>query len=247
VNPGTQFATVVPRLLTEDGPVDLPDLATIAVPAGAVIQVDLARVLEGAGGSVDLTSDVPISGGARVEIGRTTRDLTWLSAVPLIGSPQPLGGMGAAPMGRGLTTSVVIAAPAGQVRGTLTTATTQSDELSSLSGAGRGRPAQAAEQSTAVVLPQGAADAVSQQITVSSGSQRTITVAPAGGTGSDSATPGLLTLTWRSDPDSAPAAVSHLVLDPDRPLLTGYSWWPVVSSVQAVPVRENMGVLVSDG
>jgi len=37
--------------------------------------------------------------------------------------------------------------------------------------------------------------------------------------------------------------VTHQVLDESVPLATGYPWWPIASSVTAVPVREDLGVL----
>ncbi|MCJ7710270.1 MAG: DUF5719 family protein, partial [Chloroflexi bacterium] len=256
VNPGAQFATVTPRLLTEDGPESLAELATIAVPAGAVIRVDLARILQGRAGSLDLASDVPVTGGVRAEWGETTRDIVWLAAVPLIGDPDPLGGAAAVPSGPGLTTTVVIAAPDGEVRGTLTTVTTQSPDAAALSG--KPKPGIVPE-ATQLVIPDGSPRTVTEQIVVPAGSQRTITV-PTGATGAvavdadadgkegSGATPaGLVTLTWRSDPGSAPAALSHLVLDPTVPLATGYPWWPVVSSVTAVEVRADLGVLAPTG
>ena len=260
VNPGTQFATVTPRLLTEEGAESLAELATIAVPAGAVIQVDLARILQGRAGSLDLASDVPVTGGLRAEWGDATRDITWLAAVPLIGEPDPLAGAAAVPAGPGLTTTVVVAAPDGEVRGTLTTVTTDSPDAGALSGGPRsgGQP-----EATELVLPEGFPRTVTDQVIVPAGSQRTIIVptGAADGDGADTdtdtdtdgkagsgATPaGLVTLSWRSDPGSAPAAISHLVLDPEVPLATGYPWWPVASSVAAVGVREDLGILAPTG
>ena len=134
VNPGAQFATVTPRLLTESGPAAVEGLAAIAVPAGAIIRVDLTRVLGGRSGTLDLTSDVPVTGGARAAWGGARRDVMWLSAVPLIGGPDPLGGAAAVPTGPGLTTTVTVAAPDGEVRGALTVITTESDDLAVLSG-----------------------------------------------------------------------------------------------------------------
>ena len=50
-------------------------------------------------------------------------------------------------------------------------------------------------------------------------------------------------MSWRSDPGSGPAAVSHVALDDAVPLATGYPWWPVASSVTALTVREDLGIL----
>ena len=191
----------------------------------------------------------------RAEWGGATRDVTWLAAVPLIGDPDPLGGAAAVPAGRGLTTTVVVAAPDGEVRGTLTSITTDSPDASSLSGAPKpgGEP-----EASELVLPEGDPRTIVEQVVVPAGSQRTIVV-PTGGeadpdaadsdreAGSGAASAGVVTLCWRSDPGSAPAAISHLVLDPDIPLATGYPWWPVASSVTAVVVREDLGILAPTG
>ncbi|MDH3958553.1 MAG: DUF5719 family protein [Actinomycetota bacterium] len=247
VNPGTQFATVTPRLLTEDGPVAVEGLAAIAVPAGAVIRVDLRRVLDGRAGTLDLTSDVPVTGGARAEWGGTTRDVLWLAAVPLIGGPDPLGGAAGVPSGPGLVTTVVVAAPDGPVAGTLTVTTTASDEAAALSGRAEALPTDRDRGSGKA----GSADLPEVLLPGQSTSTETIPVnVPAGSQligqirASDAdAVVGLTTLSWRSDPDSGPAAVTHQVLDESVPLATGYPWWPIASSVTAVPVREDLGVL----
>ena len=247
VNPGSQFATVTPRLLTEDGPQELGGLATIAVPAGAVIQVDLARVLAGRTGSLDLVSDVPITGGARAEWGTATRDVVWSAAVPLIGGPDPLGGAAAVPSGPGLVTSVAIAAPEGAVRGTLSAITlpVASPAVAALSGEPGAPPDQA---DLAVVLSQESALTFSDVVDVPAGSQRVITLpADDAGRGGVGASAGLRTLWWRSAEGSGPAAVTHLVVDPQLPLATGYPWWPLASSVLEVQVREDLGVLAPTG
>ncbi len=246
VNPGTQFATVTPRLLTATGPAVIEGLASVAVPAGAIIQVDLTRVLEGRAGTLDLTSDVPVTGGARAAWGRARRDVVWLSAVPLIRDPDPLGGAGAVPTGPGLTTTVTVAAPDTDVRGTLTVLTTLSDDVVALSGEqaavqdGAGADSGAAGGvGPEVVLPGQPAGTQTLPVTVPAGAQRSIVV-PGGGAAADA---GLTTLSWRSDPGSGPAAVSHVALDARLPLATGYPWWPVASSVTAVSVREDLGIL----
>ena len=76
-------------------------------------------------------------------------------------------------------------------------------------------------------------------VAVPAGSQQSIVV-PGGGPESPA---GLTTLSWRSDPGSGPVAVSHAALDATVPLATGYSWWPIASSVTAVAIREDLGIL----
>ena len=268
VNPGAQFATVTPRLLTAAGPTAIEGLAAIAVPAGAVIQVDLTRVLAGRPGTLDMTSDVPVTGGARVVWGGARREIIWLSGVPLIDDPDPLGGAAVVPTGPGLTTTVTIAAPDGEVRGTLTVVTTPSQDVATLSGrqtgtdaagtdkagtdkagtdaagtdkAGTGDPDAAGPDAALpeVVLATQAARTEVIAVAVPAGSQRSIVV-PGGGPESPA---GLTTLSWRSDPGSGPVAVSHAALDATIPLATGYSWWPIASSVTAVGIREDLGIL----
>ena len=261
VNPGAQFATVTPRLLTESGAVAVEGLAAIAVPAGAIIRVDLTRVLAGRPGTLDLTSDVPVTGGARAAWGGARRDVMWLAAVPLIGGPDPLGGAAAVPSGPGMTTTVTVAAPDGDVRGTLTVTTTESDDLAVLSGKGverGGRREQGGDSADSasgsgsdeagaglpeLVLPPDPASTETIPVTVPAGSQRGITIARGGG----KAATGLTTVSWRSDPGSGPAAVSHVALDDAVPLATGYPWWPVASSVTALTVREDLGILAPAG
>ncbi len=238
VNPGAQFATVTPRLLTDTGPEPIDGLATIAVPAGSTIQVDLDRVLSGRAASLDLSSDVPVTGGARAAWGGATRDVTWLSAVPTLGGPEPLGGAAAVLSGPGLTTTVTIAAPSDPVRGELTVTTSTSAQLEALTGP---EPATAGSDPLQVALLDSPAISGSQTVSVPAGGQRTVTVSGEGP--EPAAGAGLITVTWRAAPGSGPAAISHLTLDESVPLATGYPWWPVVSAVQAVAVGEDLGIL----
>jgi hypothetical protein len=254
VNPGAQFATVTPRLLTDSGPAAVEGLAAIALPAGAIIRVDLTRVLSGQSGTLDLTSDVPVTGGARAAWGGARRDVAWLAAVPLIGGPDPLGGAAAVPTGPGLITNVTVAAPDGPVSGTLTVVTIESEDLATLSGKGRGEADSEADSGSGsaqepgaslpeLVLPDEPARTVTIPVTIPGGSQSAITVPGAGA----KAAAGLATVSWRSDPGSGPAAVSHVTLDEELPLATGYPWWPVASSVTALTVREDLGILAPAG
>lgn len=233
VNPGTQFATVEPRVLTDTGTEELPELSSLAVPAGAVIKVDLDRVLAGRASSLAMTSDVPITGGARAEYGARSRDVVWLSAVPPIADPNPMAAAAAVPAVTGLRTSVVIAAAESEVTGTLAVTSVPTDDVASL-----GQADPPASRGAEVVLPGDAARTSVQEIVVPAGSQQAFALpAPEG----DSE---LAAIVWRSQPGSGPAAVTHVVLDEENSLATGYSWWPVRSSVESVAIREDFGVLV---
>jgi hypothetical protein len=153
-----------------------------------------------------------------------------------------------------MTTTVTVGAPDGDVRGTLTVTRVEADDLASLSGPGGGSPgstdADSGDRSDdsgaalpELVLPPDPARTQAIPVTVPAGSQSVITV-PGGGRG---AAPGLVSLSWRSDPGSGPAAVSHTALDDAVPLATGYPWWPVASSVTALTVREDLGILAPAG
>ena len=73
-------------------------------------------------------------------------------------------------------------------------------------------------------------------VDVPAGQVRTISIPEA-------ARSSILHLVWRTADGSGPAMVSHLALDRDVPLATGYSWWPTLSAVTGVRVREDVGVL----
>ncbi len=235
VNPGDRFATVEPVLLTEQGSQTLPELQSIAVPAGAVVKLDLTRLLRGRAGSLAMTSDVPVTGGARAEWGGRVRDVVWLSAVPLIEDPNPMAAAASVPSLRGLETTVVIAAPDREVTGTLSVTSLEAEELTALARARAPEPSDAG-----VALPIGATVVTDEVVTVPAGSQRAITL-PA--RAKEAAASGLLFLVWRSATGSGPAAVTHVAVDPDRVLATGYPWWPVVSRVRSVLVKEDIGIL----
>jgi hypothetical protein len=243
VNHGTQFATVTARLLTESGPVAPDGLATIAVPAGAIIQVDLTGALLGRPGTLDLTSDVPVTGGARAAWGGARQDVMWLSAVPLLGGRGPLGGAAAVPSGPGLSTTVTVAAPDSEVRGTLTIVTSQSPDLSALSGESdvgdSGAEGRTGADLPELVVPPDPLRTATIPVTVPAGSQVAIPLPDA-----ETEEPaGITSVSWRSDAGSGPAAASHLVLDEDVPLATGYPWWPVPSVVASQSVREDLSIL----
>lgn len=240
VNPGTQFATVTPRFLTETGSETLAELRSIAVPAGAVVKVDLDRVLEGRAGSLAMTSDVAVTGGASAEWGARQRDVVWLSAVPPIEDPNPMGAAAGVPSFSGLDTTVVIAATDGEVSGTLTVTSVESADLASF-----GESTSPGSRGVQVALPVGDGHTTVRALTVPAASQRTVTIPS--GTGGNPGDSGLRTIVWRSQEGSGPAWVTHLGLAAEVPLATGYSWWPVVSSVVSVDVREDVGILAPTG
>jgi hypothetical protein len=239
VNPGAQFATLQVQLITEDGTQEVTGLATVAVPAGSVVTTSLDRVLRGRGGTLALTSDVPVTGAVRSDWGSAQRDTAWLSATPMVASPNVLAGAALVPAGEGLTTTVAVAAPDGAVSGTLQVVTTGSGEESPFPAGGtlaRGELGPAATDGPTVVA--GAVEALpSIRVSVPAGSQVTVDLPDLG----DAA---VAHLTWLAATTSGPALLSHTTLDPEGPLATGYAWWPVASAVGITPVREDVGTLV---
>jgi hypothetical protein len=245
VNPGTQFATLQTRLLTEEGPVDLDGLGTIAVPAGSVISTPVDRALEGRGGTLELTSDVPVTGGVRASWGGARRDLSWLSAVPPVAAPNDLAAAAAVPAGPGLSTQVAVVAPDAAVTGTLQVLASGTGSESVFTHDGplaRGEVAGGSGLASGGprVLPAPTRVVGVVPVSVPAGSQRTIEVPDLGSAA-------LAHLAWRSAPGSGPAVLSHLTLDPATPLATGYSWWPTTSAVRATSVREDVGTLAPAG
>lgn len=240
VNPGSHFATVTTRLLTEAGPEEIDGLATVAVPAGAVASVNLGRLLEGRGGALHLVADTPITGGVRSSWGSALRDVMWLSATPSVSPAAPLAGAAVVPAGRGLETTVSIAAPGGEVAGSLVVvrAGVRRDSVFSATGGPLGDGTLAADEAGTVelMLP-GADDGVDRlAVTVPSGSQ--VSVTP------DLSRAAVASLWWLADAGSGPAAISHLSADLDVPLATGYQWWPARSFVLTFPVRPDLGTLL---
>ena len=163
------------------------------MPAGAIIRVDLTRVLAGRSGTLDLTSDVPVTGGARAAWGGARRDVVWLAGGAPASADRTRWAGRAVPSGPGLTTTVTVAAPDGEVRGTLTVITTESDDLAVLSGRsgdgrgdrrGRGGSGGQSDEPGAglpeLVLPRDPARTETIPVTVPAGSQSAITL-PDGG------------------------------------------------------------------
>jgi hypothetical protein len=241
-NPGSQFATVTPRLATEAGVREIPDLPSIAVPAGSVASVPLTDRLAGRAATVLLESDVPVTGGLRAELPGLRRELSWISAVPATAAPNRLAAAGAVLVGPGLATTVTVTAPEGSATGVLevwTTGTAGSgilaavddDEPGAQPGDGRGG---------AVVVTGPEQAGVPIRVSVPAGSLRSVELP-----GSDE--PGLAQVVWRSDPDAGPVVVSHVTRRDDPAWQTGYAWWPTLSAVPAVPVREDVGTLAPSG
>jgi hypothetical protein len=245
VNPGEQFATLQVRLLTEQGPQEVPGLTTIAVPAGSVITTSLDRVLSGRSGTLALTSDVPVTGGVRADWGRERRDMSWLSATPGVGFPNPLAAAAVVPAGAGLSTTVTVAAPGAAVDGTLQVWVTGASAESVFTAEGpldAGDPAGDADGDP--VGPRVVTGVVgvepSIRVSVPAGSQREVVVP-----GLDDAA--IAHLAWTSGAGSGPALLSHVTVDAERPAATGFSWWPTRSAVAIQPVREDIGTLLPAG
>lgn len=255
VNPGTQFATVHASVISELGTTQVPGLAAIAVPAGSVVTVELDALLDGSAASLALESDVPVTGGVRATWGGKRRDLTWLSATPLLAAPTATAAAVSVPAGEGLTVSVTVVAPEDPVSGELSVISTGTAEDSIYAASDADTLAEragkvVAGEEGAVLTGTGGADVqvltwpstagTAIPVVVPAGQQRTITIPEAEGAA-------LVHLAWQPSASSGPALLSHLVLDDSVPLATGYSWWPIVSAVSAVPVREDVGVLAPVG
>ena len=120
VNPGDRFASVSARLISSSGTTDPPALVSLPVPAGSSIRYPLDDPLGEAAGTLELHSDAPVTAAVKAVWGRPARqDLLWLAATPPLAAPNTIAGAAQVPSGPGLTTTVTIAAPEGDVRGTL--------------------------------------------------------------------------------------------------------------------------------
>jgi hypothetical protein len=241
-NPEAQFATVSLGLLTESGRMPLPGLEAVAVPARSVVTTSLDGLLDGQSATLQLDSDVPITGAVRATFGGSRADVSWVGAAPLIEAPNDLAGAAVVPTSRALATTVTVAAPDGPVSGTLQVMGTGAASGSIFTRRGVTR-AQATEQTPedvprrgVAVVTGGSTTAAPIDLDVPAGGQVTVTVE-----GTEEWA--LAHLVWRSAPGAGPAVVSHLSLASRTPLATGYSWWPVASAVAEVPVREDVGVL----
>ena len=267
VNPGNQFATVKARLLTAAGTQELGS-GPFSVPAGSVTSTSLDDVIPTGGGTLELTSDVPVTGavesawsdpkasgqkasdqkGSEQKAG--AQDVSWLSATPPITVPNTLAGAAAVPAGEGIDVSVTVSAPASAVSGVLTVIGTGSaadsifsdteafaESVRKPTSAPSPSPAPSATPGREIeVITADSAVLAQVQVDVRPGAIREVPLPQA-------AESALVHLVWRSAEGSGPAIVSHLAVDPQVPLATGYSWWPTQSAVAAVGVREDIGVL----
>jgi hypothetical protein len=244
VNPGTQFATVAVRLITEEGTTGLAGLPVASVPAGSVISIPLAGALAERPGSLLLTSDVPITGGVRASWGALTRDLSWLSAVPAVRPPNPLAAAAAVPAGTGLATTVTVVAAGAAVTGTLSTITTGTSDESVFGDDGSpglgGQPSVSNPSEGPLVVTSASSQPTRTRVQVPTGSQRTVLLPGVSGAA-------LAHVWWQSDPGSGPAVLTHLTRAAQGPGATGYSWWPTASAVVGRPVREDVGTLAPVG
>ena len=145
------------------------------------------------------------------------------------------------PSGPGLTTTVTIAAPEGDVRGTLEVLATgdPAEPVLGLDGpleSGElARQREADSPAAPVVLVAPTTRLPDQTVTVPAGTETTLDVPATEG--------GQLHLVWHAAPDSGPASLAHRSVDADRILATGYPWWPTISEVPVATVRDDIGTL----
>jgi hypothetical protein len=79
--PGDNDATVNIRLITPDGTFTPVDRSRLQVPAGSVVTIDMAPVLDNQPATLELTSDQPIVAGMRMFFGgKSVQDETAYSA-----------------------------------------------------------------------------------------------------------------------------------------------------------------------
>lgn len=241
VNPTDRFATVTPQLLTTGGTVDLPGLATLAVPAGSAVTVPLATALDGRAGTLHLTSDTAITGALRSQWGSATRDTSWTAATPPTSSDLPLAGAAVVAAGPGLRTTVTIAAPTTQVVGTLVYSGSGGPDEAVL--AGDGGPLADGDLGgggTELLVPGTRVGGRRVDVTVPAGAQQEIAL-----DGLDGAA--VAWATWQAAEGSGPASVGHLSIDASAPLASGFPWWPTTSAVRTVPVTADVGTLLGTG
>ena len=243
VNPGSQFASVTARLVSASGTTDIPALTSLAVPAGSSITYSLDKALGTSSGTLELHSDEPVTGAVKAVWGSSARqDLLWLAATPPLTAPNTVAGAAQVPSGPGMRTTVTIAAPAGEVRGTLVVLASGDATAPTLGADGElesgelARRRQQADAPTDPVLLVGDTTRLPDQVvTVAAGTQTTVEVPSTAG--------GQLHLFWLAARGSGPAALAHQTVDADRVLATGYPWWPTVSQVPVSAVRNDVGTL----
>jgi hypothetical protein len=115
VAPGESDAIVKVRLVAESGTFAPAGLDVIEVPAGTVKDVDLAPFGTGDAFAVDLDSDVPVTAGVLDRVsaaGSEVEDVAYAAAgFPL--RPATPGVVPEARIGTGVTSTLLLAAPAG--------------------------------------------------------------------------------------------------------------------------------------
>jgi len=115
VAPGDADAIVKLKLVTESGSFAPAGVDVLEVPAGSVAEVDLAGVTEAAAVAVSLEADVPVTAGVLVRATGSTGQLTDV-AYTAAGRPLRPATPGTVPearQGTGVTSSLLLAAPAG--------------------------------------------------------------------------------------------------------------------------------------
>lgn len=118
--PGPDDATVTLRVVSGDGAFVPTSLNAVRVPAGTVVQVDLAPILRGAAAAVEVTSDVPVVAGAvsgQSDPRTGATDFSWTGAGPA------LTGSALVPdnrLGGGVDTLLVLSAPGAAAAVTVT-------------------------------------------------------------------------------------------------------------------------------
>ncbi len=234
-NSGDEFATASATALTDAGSAPLSDLGAVVVPAHSVVSVPLAgRLPTAAATSLVLRSDHPLIGAVALATGGNERELAWITATAPLTAQLPLAGAAAVPAGKGISTTVTVAAPAEAVYGTLSilpmaTSVTSifGSDAKGLGGLG------GAWVDLAASTPTVAARRV--RINVPGGSQRQLTLPGVAGAGA-------LALYWVAEAQSGPGYLAHVTTGSGS-VLTGYGWWPSRSSVPGVAVRADPVVL----
>ncbi len=226
VNSGAQLATASLRLLTPAGSTELASLHQVVVPAGRIVTVDLARALTAAGGALRLISDHPLTGAVRISSTGELRDLAWLAATDPTGPDNPLASA-VMVAGPGLVSSIAVASGNEPVSGTLTYVTSDRTPTDAAT------PEPGSERTHEIVSGHGQVRTVT--VAVPRDSQVLFDVP-------GSTHPALVTASWRAAPGSGMAHVAHSTSGAAG--LTGYQWWPTVSTVRVDEVREDAGTLM---
>ena len=237
--PGEVDTEVAVRILAKDGAFTPADLTSIEVPAGTVVAVDLAAVLEGIPATLDLRSDVPIVAGVRQTFPGIAADIEPLDEVSFAAGAPRIASITAAtalPAARGTAVRIWIAAPGRGV------APAAGAEVLPDYGADTGAAASSTEDSSVLVririLPFPAtAGAPPEPIEVEVPRDRTVVV--------DIPRPdGATWYTAVVEPQGAPIYVAHLATYRGQRgiLFTGFPWVPLRTTVSVPTVTERLDV-----